>query len=194
MKRKRNRIVVAAAAVAAAIAVAVAARKYMKSGQGKEARKFREPMEMRTAWRMINATDRQRKTNRSNLIRNTNPNIDLNYISPQYNSPHKPSSTHPQQHSPSPSLKETLTILRTISPEDPRGYKEKEQEPKQQKLQQYAGLMNEVERFHEIMKQIIEEKKKKPKTMLPEQYKHYPNKDGPFFFYPPKNYSPTPIP
>ncbi|KAA6354414.1 MAG: hypothetical protein EZS28_050059, partial [Streblomastix strix] len=44
------------------------------------------------------------------------------------------------------------------------------------------------------MKPIIEEEKKKPETMLPGQYKHYPNKDGPLFFYPPKNYHPTPIP
>ncbi|KAA6363744.1 MAG: hypothetical protein EZS28_040728, partial [Streblomastix strix] len=29
--------------------------------------------------------------------------------------------------------------------------------------------------------------------MLPGQHKHYPNKDGPAFFYPPKNYRPTPI-
>ncbi|KAA6354305.1 MAG: hypothetical protein EZS28_050168 [Streblomastix strix] len=32
--------------------------------------------------------------------------------------------------------------------------------------------------------------------MLPGQYKHYPNKDGPLFQYPPKNYRliPTPRP
>ncbi|KAA6365050.1 MAG: hypothetical protein EZS28_039422 [Streblomastix strix] len=41
---------------------------------------------------------------------------------------------------------------------------------------------------------IIEEEKKKPQVMLPGQYKHYTNKDGPLFFYPPKNYLPTPIP
>ncbi|KAA6355686.1 MAG: hypothetical protein EZS28_048789 [Streblomastix strix] len=41
-KRKRNRI------VAAAAAVAVAARKYKMIGQGKETRRFREPMEMKT--------------------------------------------------------------------------------------------------------------------------------------------------
>ncbi|KAA6385515.1 MAG: hypothetical protein EZS28_018957 [Streblomastix strix] len=54
--------------------------------------------------------------------------------------------------------------------------------------------MNVIERFHEIMKPIIEKEKRKPKTMLPEQYKHYPNKDGLLFFYPPKNFRPTPIP
>ncbi|KAA6358155.1 MAG: hypothetical protein EZS28_046318 [Streblomastix strix] len=123
-----------------------------------------------------------------------NPNIDLNYICPQHNTPHKPSSPHPQQHSLSPSLEETLAILRTISPGDPRGYKEKEPEPKQPKLQQYAELMDAVERLHEIMNPIIEEEKKKPQAMLPGQYKHYPNKDGPAFFYPPKNYRATPIP
>ncbi|KAA6366943.1 MAG: hypothetical protein EZS28_037530 [Streblomastix strix] len=123
-----------------------------------------------------------------------NPNIDLNYTSPQHNTSHKLSSPHPQQHSPSPPLEETLIILRTISTRDVRGYKEKESEPKQPKLQQYAGLMDLIERFHEILKQIVEEEKKKPKAMLPGQYKLYPNKDGPMFFYPPKNYRPTPIP
>ncbi|KAA6384552.1 MAG: hypothetical protein EZS28_019923 [Streblomastix strix] len=54
--------------------------------------------------------------------------------------------------------------------------------------------MGVIERFHEIMKPIIEEEKKKPQVMLPGQYKHYPIKDGPLFFYPPKNYRPTPIP
>ncbi|KAA6355685.1 MAG: hypothetical protein EZS28_048788 [Streblomastix strix] len=124
----------------------------------------------------------------------TNPNIDLNYISPLYNTSHKPSSPHPQQHSASPSLEETLALLRAVSPGDPRGYKVREPEPNEQKLQQYAGLMEVIERFHEIMKPIIEEEKKKPDTILPGQYNHYPNKDGPMFFYPPKNYHPTPIP
>ncbi|KAA6364699.1 MAG: hypothetical protein EZS28_039775, partial [Streblomastix strix] len=123
-----------------------------------------------------------------------NPNIDLNYISPLHSTPHKPSSPHPQQHSASPSLEETLTLLRTVSPGDPRGYKVKEPEPKEQKLQQYAGLMEVIEIFHEIVKPIIEEEKRKPDTMLPGQYKHYPNKDGPMFFYPPRNYHMTPIP
>ncbi|KAA6386640.1 MAG: hypothetical protein EZS28_017833 [Streblomastix strix] len=123
-----------------------------------------------------------------------NPNIDLKYISSLHSTPHKPSSPHPQQHSTSPSLEETLTLLRAVSPGDPKGYKVKEPEPKEQKLQQYAGLMEVIERLHEIMKPIIEEEKKKPDTMLPGQYKHYPNKDGPMFFHPPKNYHPTPIP
>ncbi|KAA6378605.1 MAG: hypothetical protein EZS28_025865, partial [Streblomastix strix] len=122
-----------------------------------------------------------------------NPNIDLNYISPLHNSPSKPSSPHPQQYSPSPSFEETLAILRTISPGDPRGYKEREPERKQPKLQQYAGLMDVVERFHEIMKPIIEEEKKKYKVILPGQYKECPNQDGPAFFYPLKNYRPTPV-
>ncbi|KAA6401884.1 MAG: hypothetical protein EZS28_002602, partial [Streblomastix strix] len=120
-----------------------------------------------------------------------NPKIDLKYISPQHNTPHKPSSPHPQQHSPSPSLEETLAILRTISPVDPRGYKERESEPKQPKLRQYATLMDVIERLHEIMKPIIEEEKKKPKAMLLGQYKHFLNKYGPLFFYPPKNYRPS---
>ncbi|KAA6389016.1 MAG: hypothetical protein EZS28_015454, partial [Streblomastix strix] len=123
-----------------------------------------------------------------------NPNIDLNYISTYRNTPHKPSSPHSQQHSASPPLEETLAILRTISPCDPRGYKEREPEPKQPKLQQYVGLMDVTERFHEIMKPIIEGERMKPKIMLPGQYKHYPNKDGSLFFYPPKIYRPIPIP
>ncbi|KAA6360505.1 MAG: hypothetical protein EZS28_043968, partial [Streblomastix strix] len=182
-KRKRNKIIVAAAAVAA-VAVALITRKYKKTGQGKETRRFREPMETRTGWRMMNATDKWRM----------NPNIDLNYISPLHNTPHKPSSPHPQQQSPSPPLEVTLALLRSISSGDPRGHKEKEPESKQQKLQQYTGLMDVIERLHEIMKPIIEEEKQKPKAMLPGQYKHYPNKDGPAFFYPPQNYHPTPIP
>ncbi|KAA6399695.1 MAG: hypothetical protein EZS28_004782 [Streblomastix strix] len=67
-------------------------------------------------------------------------------------------------------------------------------ELKQPKFQPYAGQKDVIERFHEIMKLIIEQEKMKPKAMQPGQYKHYPNKDGPFFFYPPKNYRPTPIP
>ncbi|KAA6362566.1 MAG: hypothetical protein EZS28_041906 [Streblomastix strix] len=47
----------------------------------------------------------------SDLNTQANPNIDLNYINPQHNTPHKPSSPHPQQHSPSPPLEETLAIL-----------------------------------------------------------------------------------
>ncbi|KAA6353357.1 MAG: hypothetical protein EZS28_051116, partial [Streblomastix strix] len=90
--------------------------------------------------------------------------------------------------------KKTLAILRIISPGDPRGYKEKEPEPKQPKLQQYTGLMDVIEKFHEIMKPIVEEEKEKPKAMFHGQYKHYSNKGGPLFFYPPKNYRPTPIP
>ncbi|KAA6364415.1 MAG: hypothetical protein EZS28_040057 [Streblomastix strix] len=119
--------------------------------------------------------------------------MDFNYISPQLNTPHKSLSPHLQQHSPSSSFEEILAILRTISSGHPRGYKEKLTERKQQKLQQYAGLMDVVERFHEIMKPIIEEEKKKLKIMLPGQYKEYPNKDGPAFFYSPKNYRLTPI-
>jgi hypothetical protein len=34
-------------------------------------------------------------------------------------------------------------------------------------LQQYAELMGVIERFHEIMKPIVEEEKKKPQVMLP---------------------------
>ncbi|KAA6329616.1 MAG: hypothetical protein EZS28_053587, partial [Streblomastix strix] len=150
----------------------------------------------------VNENQTQRRSEPKNPIsltqqdqdNQTNPNIDLNYISPQHNTYHKPSSPHAQQHSPSPSLEETLTLLRRVSPGDPKGYKEREPEPKQPKLQQYAGLMGVIEMFHEIMKPIIEEEKKKPQVMLPGQYKHYPNKDGPLFFYPPKNYRPTPIP
>ncbi|KAA6358107.1 MAG: hypothetical protein EZS28_046365, partial [Streblomastix strix] len=51
--------------------------------------------------------------------------------------------------------------------------------------------MDVIEKFHEVMKLVIEEEKKKPQAMLPGQYKHYTNKDGPFFFYPPKNYRPN---
>ncbi|KAA6359668.1 MAG: hypothetical protein EZS28_044806 [Streblomastix strix] len=150
----------------------------------------------------VNENQTQRRTDLKNPISlihpdlntQTNLNTYLNNVSPQHNTPYKSLSPHSQQHSPSPSLEETLAILRTISPGDPRGYKEREPEPKQPKLQQYAGLMDVVERFHEIMKPIIEEEKKKSKVMLPGKYKHYPNNDGPLFFYPPMNYRPTQIP
>ncbi|KAA6365647.1 MAG: hypothetical protein EZS28_038827 [Streblomastix strix] len=232
-KLKRNKAVVVAAVIMVSAAVAVAvtvtvtatatvtvtvtvtASKYKKMGQGKETRQFREPMETRTGWKMMNATDRQTKRDRSKINENQtqrrselkNPislyhpdpntqtilNIYFSYISTQHNTPHKSLSLHPQQHSPSHTLEVTQAILRTISPGDPRRYKEKEPERKQPKLQQYAGLMDVVERFHEIMKPIIEEEKKKPKVILPGQYKEYPNKDGPAFFYPLKNYRSTPI-
>ncbi|KAA6368124.1 MAG: hypothetical protein EZS28_036348, partial [Streblomastix strix] len=71
---------------------------------------------------------------------------------------------------------------------------ESEPEQKYPKLQQYAGLLEAVEKFHEVMRPIVEEEKKKPKIMLSGQYMEYPNMDDPAFFYPPKNYRPTPIP
>ncbi|KAA6362619.1 MAG: hypothetical protein EZS28_041854 [Streblomastix strix] len=119
-KRKRNK-----GGVVAAVAAATTAGKYKKIGQGKETKRFREPMEMKT---------------------------------------------------------------------EPIGYKEKESERKQPKLQQKAGLMDLIERFNEIMKPIIEEQKKKLKIIIPRQYKEHPNNDGPDFFYPPKNYHLTSIP
>ncbi|KAA6310521.1 MAG: hypothetical protein EZS28_056299, partial [Streblomastix strix] len=54
--------------------------------------------------------------------------------------------------------------------------------------------MDVIKKFHQIIKPIVEKQKKKPKVTLPGQYKHYPNKDGPLFFYPLMNYRPTPIP
>ncbi|KAA6395588.1 MAG: hypothetical protein EZS28_008887 [Streblomastix strix] len=123
----------------------------------------------------------------------TNPNKDLNYIFSYYNIPHKSLSPPPQQYTSSLSLEETLAILRTISPVDPQGYKEKEPELKQPKLQQYAGLIDVIEMFHEIMKRIIEEEKKNPNVMISRQYKEYLNKDGPAFFYPTENCRSTPI-
>ncbi|KAA6363436.1 MAG: hypothetical protein EZS28_041038 [Streblomastix strix] len=72
----------------------------------------------------VNENETQRRSELKNLISLTqqdqdNQNIDLNYISPQHNTSHKLSSPHPQQHSASPSLEETLAILRTISPGNP---------------------------------------------------------------------------
>ncbi|KAA6378537.1 MAG: hypothetical protein EZS28_025938 [Streblomastix strix] len=123
----------------------------------------------------------------------TNLNIDFNYISSQHNTPHKSLSPHSQQHSPPHTLEETLAILRTISPRDPQGCKEKEPERKRPKQQQCARLKNVVERFHDITQTIIEGEKEIPKVMLPGQYKEHPNKDGPAFFYPPKSNLSTPI-
>ncbi|KAA6354304.1 MAG: hypothetical protein EZS28_050167, partial [Streblomastix strix] len=78
-KLKRNRVV--AAAVAAV--VAVAAKKYKKIGQGRETQQFRESMEMKTGWRMMNATDKWRRRDRSCLTRNNKlkPNCNSNHNS-----------------------------------------------------------------------------------------------------------------
>ncbi|KAA6371467.1 MAG: hypothetical protein EZS28_033007 [Streblomastix strix] len=221
-RRRRKKVAAAAVVVVAVAAVAVTIRKQKKIGQGKGIRQMQKERQIEFDKKQqaknqqqskprqsqmekdpeVNENQTQRRSELKNPIslthhnydNQTNPNIDLNYISPQHNTSHKLSQPHPQQHSAQPSLEETLAILRTISPGDPRGYKEKEPELKQPKLQQYAGQMGIIERFHEIMKPIIEEEKKNPQIMLPGQYKHYPNKDGPLFFYPPKNYRPTPIP
>ncbi|KAA6377352.1 MAG: hypothetical protein EZS28_027117, partial [Streblomastix strix] len=123
-----------------------------------------------------------------------NQNIDNNYISPQQNILNIDNSPHPQQHSSQPLLQETLAILRTISPGDPRGYKEREPETKKQKLQQYKGLMEVIESFHDTMKLKIEEEKLNLKVDQPGKTRDFPNKDGPVFFYRLKNYRSTPIP
>ncbi|KAA6398452.1 MAG: hypothetical protein EZS28_006025 [Streblomastix strix] len=54
--------------------------------------------------------------------------------------------------------------------------------------------MDVVEKFHELMKPIIEEEKKKPNVMLSGWYIEYLDKDGPVFFYPTNIYRSTPIP
>ncbi|KAA6377912.1 MAG: hypothetical protein EZS28_026562 [Streblomastix strix] len=56
--------------------------------------------------------------------------------------------------------------------EEPLGHKEEEPERKQPKLQQYAKLMDVVEKFHEIVKPIIEEEKKKPKIIFQDSTKN----------------------
>ncbi|KAA6395064.1 MAG: hypothetical protein EZS28_009410 [Streblomastix strix] len=85
-----------------------------------------------------------------------------------------------------------IAILKPISHEDPRGHRGKKLERQQLKPQQYARLMDIVERFQEIMKLIIEEEKKKPKVVLLGYDKEYQNKDDPAIFYTPKKYHPTP--
>ncbi|KAA6382953.1 MAG: hypothetical protein EZS28_021524, partial [Streblomastix strix] len=143
-----------------AVAVAVTASKYKKIGQGTEIQQFRESTETR-------------------IDTQTYLNIDLNCISSQHKTPPKSPSSHLQQHSPKPTLEETIAILRTIFPGDPRGRKEREPKRKWPKLQQYVGLMNVVEKFHEIMKPLNEEEKKKLKIILPGWNKEYPNKNYP---------------
>ncbi|KAA6382602.1 MAG: hypothetical protein EZS28_021870 [Streblomastix strix] len=198
-QQKRDR-----ALSAAAVKVAAAVDKYKKIGQGKDNPQHNESMAMRTCWKMMNATDKLRNRNKSNLTDNnkSRANNNLNHINhkckktqnPQCNTLHMYISPRLQQYSPSPSLEEKGAIFNLIFPGDPRGHKEREPERKQTKPQQYAGLMEVVEKFHEIKKLIIEEKWKKLKVMFPGQFKEYPNKDGPLFFYSPKNYRPTPIP
>ncbi|KAA6368737.1 MAG: hypothetical protein EZS28_035736 [Streblomastix strix] len=96
----------------------------------------------------------------------------LNYLCPLYNKRHKSLSPHPQQHSPSPSLEETLAILRTISPGDPRVYKEKEPERKQPKLQQYEELMDIVKRFQQIMKPIMGDERRNARSCYQDSTKN----------------------
>ncbi|KAA6364491.1 MAG: hypothetical protein EZS28_039983 [Streblomastix strix] len=179
-----------------AIVITVTANKSKKIGLGKEKLQLHEPYETRTGPWMKNAIELKNPISLIYADSNaqTNLNIDYNYISLQHNIPHMFISSLSQQHLPSPALEETLAILRKISPGYPRELKEKEPERKQPKLQQYAGLMDIYEKFHEIMKSIIEEEKKKLNIILQELYQEYPNKDDPAFFYPPKNYRPTPIP
>ncbi|KAA6393994.1 MAG: hypothetical protein EZS28_010473 [Streblomastix strix] len=62
----------------AAVAVAVTASKYKKIGQGKEKRQPHEPIETRTCSKMMNATDKLRKRNRSNLKENNKLRISIN--------------------------------------------------------------------------------------------------------------------
>ncbi|KAA6393227.1 MAG: hypothetical protein EZS28_011244 [Streblomastix strix] len=66
--QKRNKGVVVT--VVAVAAVTIIASKYKKIGQGKETWQFCEPMETRTGWRMMNATDQQRNRDRSDSIEN----------------------------------------------------------------------------------------------------------------------------
>ncbi|KAA6363659.1 MAG: hypothetical protein EZS28_040814 [Streblomastix strix] len=72
----------------------------------------------------VNENLKQRCSDQKNPIslaqydqyKQSNPNIDLNHINPQHNTSHKLSSPHPQQHSASLYLEETLTLLRAIPP------------------------------------------------------------------------------
>ncbi|KAA6365596.1 MAG: hypothetical protein EZS28_038878 [Streblomastix strix] len=177
-KRRRNRV--AAAEVVVAVAAAVATiRKGKKIGQGKGIRQFREPMEMRTGQRRRNVIDKWRKIDKLNLIRNNklrtnnNPNhnnhkwkrIQKSMKTKRKGVQNQKTPFHSHNTITSPSLEDTLAILNSIPPGNPREYKEKEPEPKQPKLQQYAGLMGVIEKFHEIMQPIIEEEKKKPQVM-----------------------------
>ncbi|KAA6382972.1 MAG: hypothetical protein EZS28_021502 [Streblomastix strix] len=145
----------------------------------------------------LDAEAKMKQSSSSNSSRSSISNAkrykDNNRISLQYHTPYKSISPRLQQHQPKPTLKETIAILRTIFPRDPRGRKEREPELKWPKQQQYVGLMNVVEKFHEIMKQIIEKEKKKPKVTLLRQYTEHPNKDNLALFYPLKNYRLTPI-
>ncbi|KAA6393995.1 MAG: hypothetical protein EZS28_010474 [Streblomastix strix] len=113
--------------------------------------------------------------------------MDYNHISPQHDTPTCPfHNTFNDTHH-NPYLKKHQLYQEQIP-------QEIDTERKQPKLQQYAGRMDVVERFHEIMKPIIEQKMKNPKIIFLVQYQEFPNKDDPDFFNPPKNYRPTPIP
>ncbi|KAA6372583.1 MAG: hypothetical protein EZS28_031890 [Streblomastix strix] len=92
-----------------------------------------------------------------------------------------------------PTLEETEIILNSISSANTREHKEIEPKRKQTKLQHYSGLTELVGKFHKTMELIIEKERKKPQVKQTRKTKGYPNKDGPSFFYPPKNYRLTPI-
>ncbi|KAA6380465.1 MAG: hypothetical protein EZS28_024008 [Streblomastix strix] len=192
-------------------------------------------METKTGSRMMNATDKQRNRNKSNLIENYRPRTNNN---PNHNNP-KCKQTQKQmktkyrgvliQRVPihsynliqtlrqtktqtiityvhintsymsisqclqphSPILEYSEAILRTISSGDLRGHKEGESERKQTKFQQNAGLVEVFEKFHEIVKLVIQEEWKKPNFMQLGKTRDYPNKVKLHFFFSPKNYRPT---
>ncbi|KAA6364809.1 MAG: hypothetical protein EZS28_039665, partial [Streblomastix strix] len=129
----------------------------------------------------------------SNNNAQTNQNMDYNYIRPQHNTPHMFISQITQLHSQSPSLEETIVMLRSISLGEKLGNKEKEIELRLPKLQQQAGLIDVVINFHQIMEPKIEEKQKKSKVLISRQNKKYSNKYCSALFNPRNNYRPTPI-
>ncbi|KAA6364568.1 MAG: hypothetical protein EZS28_039904 [Streblomastix strix] len=69
-KRKRNRIVAVVAAATVVEEEEEEEDKYKKIGQGKEILQRNEPMETRTGQRMMNATNKWKNRNRSNMKEN----------------------------------------------------------------------------------------------------------------------------
>ncbi|KAA6366231.1 MAG: hypothetical protein EZS28_038243 [Streblomastix strix] len=109
-------------------------------------------------------------------------NIGFSHINSQTPAKHKGASPPPQ--SDSPTVEETKYLFRIISPEESQGEKIREPESKKTQKQQYAGIIEVMDKFHKLMEPVIQQEKTKPKEFLPGQYKEQPNKDGSPFFLP----------
>ncbi|KAA6373206.1 MAG: hypothetical protein EZS28_031266 [Streblomastix strix] len=123
----------------------------MVTGQKRNVLRSREPMGMKTGWRMKSVERRWKNRDKSNIR-------DLAF---------------------------------EVNP-DKKSYKVKDTEKdEEQTMQRYEGLIQLITEFQRTMQPDIDQEKLQGREILPGQYRHYPNKDGPAFFYHPKNYKLT---